>query len=114
MLKQAGIHAFADATSGLAHSKVMVIDRHITITGSYNFTQAAQDRNVENLVLIEDEEVANQFARQWFSRYMVQDERGENKQNKKVVEEQEKEQKSMNENKEKDSQKKPIRQKHQI
>lgn len=91
-LKQAGINTFADAIAGIAHSKVMVIDRQTTLTGSYNFTEAAQERNVENLVLIEDEDVANQFARQWFTRYTVQEEKIEKDKKKEAASEEEKEQ----------------------
>jgi phosphatidylserine/phosphatidylglycerophosphate/cardiolipin synthase-like enzyme len=38
---------------GIAHSKVMIIDGQTIITGSFNFTQAAEKRNVENLLIIE-------------------------------------------------------------
>jgi len=54
-LADAGIPVFTDAEHGAAHNKVMVIDAGgkspILITGSFNFTHAAQYRNAENLVL---------------------------------------------------------------
>lgn len=54
-LTDAGIPVFTDAEHAAAHNKVMVIDAGtkspILITGSFNFTHAAQYRNAENLVL---------------------------------------------------------------
>jgi len=32
-----------------AHNKVMLIDGVTLVTGSFNFTKAAQERNAENL-----------------------------------------------------------------
>jgi phosphatidylserine/phosphatidylglycerophosphate/cardiolipin synthase-like enzyme len=44
---------------------VVIVDAATTaatvVTGSFNFTQAAQDRNAENLVVIESREVAGRF-----------------------------------------------------
>jgi phosphatidylserine/phosphatidylglycerophosphate/cardiolipin synthase-like enzyme len=39
----------------IAHNKVMVINGRDVITGSFNFTAAAQQRNAENVLLIKDE-----------------------------------------------------------
>ena len=41
----------------IAHNKVMVIDGKDVITGSFNFTIAAQDRNAENVLIIHDNPV---------------------------------------------------------
>ena len=38
----------------IAHNKVMVIDGKDVITGSFNFTVAAQERNAENVLFIRD------------------------------------------------------------
>ena len=43
-----------DAEHAIAHSKVMVIDSATIITGSFNFTKAAEEKNAENLVVITD------------------------------------------------------------
>lgn len=52
----AGIPVWVDGNHESAHNKVMVIDagnsQATLITGSYNFTYAAQFRNAENLLLI--------------------------------------------------------------
>lgn len=52
-LSNAGIPVFIDGRHAIAHNKVIVIDRRTVITGSFNFTKAAQERNAENLLIIE-------------------------------------------------------------
>jgi phosphatidylserine/phosphatidylglycerophosphate/cardiolipin synthase-like enzyme len=53
-LSAGGIPVFIDSahSPGLAHNKVMIIDRAVVITGSFNFTRAAESRNAENLLII--------------------------------------------------------------
>lgn len=52
----AGVPTFFDNEHDSAHNKVMLIDaggaNAVIVTGSFNFTQAAQRRNAENLLLI--------------------------------------------------------------
>lgn len=50
-LKNAGIPVFIDDKHAIVHDKIMVIDRRTVITGSFNFTKAAQVRNAENLLV---------------------------------------------------------------
>lgn len=47
-----------DERSGLMHNKVAVIDGKIVITGSYNWSNAAEERNRENLIIIQDPALA--------------------------------------------------------
>lgn len=51
-LKDAGIPLYIDHTHAIAHNKVIIIDRRVAITGSYNFTKSAEERNAENLLII--------------------------------------------------------------
>ena len=51
-LAQAGIPVYIDARHAIAHNKVMVIDGAIVITGSFNFTHAAEFENADNLLII--------------------------------------------------------------
>jgi phosphatidylserine/phosphatidylglycerophosphate/cardiolipin synthase-like enzyme len=48
----AGTPTFIDAKHAIAHNKIMIIDRGTLITGSFNFTQAAEEKNAENLLII--------------------------------------------------------------
>ena len=43
------------------HHKVIIIDQHYVVTGSYNFSQNAESRNDENSVVIDDITIAHQF-----------------------------------------------------
>ncbi len=68
-LKEAGIEVMPDRTNGLAHNKVMIFDRKIVVTGSYNWSNAAEYRNAENMLYIEDIEVVNKYQVNWLTRY---------------------------------------------
>ena len=55
---------------GLMHQKFAVIDRRVVLTGSYNWTHAAEHRNDENLLMFRDaspvaEEYRKTFLRLW-------------------------------------------------
>lgn len=68
-LRAAGIPVFIDRPrEGRMHDKVMIIDGQVVITGSYNYTKSAENRNVENLLVIHDPALAAQYARHWHSR----------------------------------------------
>nr|WP_224958347.1 phospholipase D-like domain-containing protein [Geomonas fuzhouensis] len=41
-----------DSQHAIAHNKIMIIDRETLITGSFNFTKAAEEKNAENLLII--------------------------------------------------------------
>jgi len=43
---------FTDAAHAIAHNKVMLVDGTTLVTGSFNFTKAAQERNAENLLVL--------------------------------------------------------------
>ena len=64
-LLDAGIPVWLDAAHAIAHNKVMVIDGHTVITGSFNFTKAAEERNAENLLVIQDAALAAKYAANW-------------------------------------------------
>jgi phosphatidylserine/phosphatidylglycerophosphate/cardiolipin synthase-like enzyme len=51
-LTNAGIPVYIDSQHAIAHNKVMVLDRSTLITGSFNFTKAAEEKNAENLLVL--------------------------------------------------------------
>ncbi len=61
LFKQAGLDVICDGIEGQMHHKVMIIDESIVILGSYNFTNSAETRNDENLLVIYNEDIAAQF-----------------------------------------------------
>jgi phosphatidylserine/phosphatidylglycerophosphate/cardiolipin synthase-like enzyme len=70
-LANAGIPVWVDNKVAIAHNKVMIIDGAMVITGSFNFTAAAQNRNAENLLVISDPAVAAQYRDNWRRRQAV-------------------------------------------
>jgi len=49
-----------------AHNKIMIIDRSVVITGSFNFSEKAQEENAENLLIIKGHpDVARRFNQNW-------------------------------------------------
>jgi phosphatidylserine/phosphatidylglycerophosphate/cardiolipin synthase-like enzyme len=53
-LKNAGCDVRIDARHAIAHNKIMLIDEKVILTGSFNFTKAAEESNAENLLVIRD------------------------------------------------------------
>src|SRR2546430_13072224 len=51
-LVNAGIQTLIDDQHAIAHNKVMVIDSATILTGSFNFTKAAEAKNAENLLVL--------------------------------------------------------------
>ena len=64
-LAHAGIRTLIDAKHAIAHNKIMVIDGATVITGSFNFTKAAEEFNAENLLVIRDRALAERYAENW-------------------------------------------------
>lgn len=64
-LRNEGIPVYIDASHAIAHNKVMILDGAIVITGSFNFTKAAEERNAENLLIIKDKGMAQLYMGNW-------------------------------------------------
>jgi phosphatidylserine/phosphatidylglycerophosphate/cardiolipin synthase-like enzyme len=64
-LNNAGVPTFIDAKHAIAHNKLMIVDGYKVITGSFNFSKAAEERNSENILLISDREIARQYTTNW-------------------------------------------------
>lgn len=70
-LANAGIPVWIDDKPAIAHSKVMVIDGGTVVTGSFNFTKAAENANVENLLVLKSDYLAKVYAGNWEERLRV-------------------------------------------
>jgi phosphatidylserine/phosphatidylglycerophosphate/cardiolipin synthase-like enzyme len=71
-LAAAGIPIKIDHRPAIAHCKIIIIDGKTTLTGSYNWTDGAENRNAENLVIIENQkEVAKIYQKNWDARSAV-------------------------------------------
>lgn len=65
LLVAAGIPVSIDKKHSIAHNKVMIIDGTTVLTGSFNFTNAAEDKNAENLLVVRDKTIAKKYRRNW-------------------------------------------------
>jgi phosphatidylserine/phosphatidylglycerophosphate/cardiolipin synthase-like enzyme len=74
--RQAKIDVRLDGNEGLMHHKVFIVDQKIVAFGSYNFSQSAEQRNDENLIIVYNPAIAEQFIRE-FQRVQVQAQRND-------------------------------------
>jgi len=58
-----------DGKHAIAHNKVMVIDEHIVITGSFNFTNSAETRNAENFLILKSSALAARYKEEWLKHW---------------------------------------------
>ena len=54
-----GLDVYLDVHPEKLHHKIIIIDRSIVITGSYNLTRSAEIRNDENILIIHNQELAS-------------------------------------------------------
>ncbi len=58
-----------DGNHAIAHNKVMIVDDNIVITGSFNFTNSAQTRNAENLLVLRSTDLARNYKTNWLEHW---------------------------------------------
>lgn len=75
-LVQKGLKTRISSNNYIMHHKFAIIDNRLLLTGSYNWTFSANNRNDENLVVIDDPEIIeifqNQFEKLWFDKYSLE------------------------------------------
>jgi len=54
---------------GIAHSKTIIIDNHIVLTGSFNFTYSAQNTNQENIIHMKNIYVNDMFKNNFYKKW---------------------------------------------
>ena len=64
-LRNAKIDVWIDRKHAIAHNKVIIIDTAIVITGSFNFTKAAEQKNAENILIVRDKGIAKSYMENW-------------------------------------------------
>lgn len=72
-LVQKGIKTRISSNNYIMHNKFAIIDNLLLLTGSYNWTFSANNRNDENLMVVDDPEIIeifqNQFVNLWTNKY---------------------------------------------
>jgi len=64
-LKNSEVPTLIDAQHAIAHNKIMILDDCLVLTGSFNFTKAAEENNAENLLVINDPALAKDYVANW-------------------------------------------------
>jgi len=75
-LVQKGIKTRVSSNNYIMHHKFTIIDNRLVLTGSYNWTFSANNRNDENLMVIDDPEIIeifqNQFVNLWNNKFSLE------------------------------------------
>jgi phosphatidylserine/phosphatidylglycerophosphate/cardiolipin synthase-like enzyme len=79
-LHNVGIGTYIDSAHAIAHNKVIIIDGETVITGSFNFTKSAEEKNAENLLVIRSKELADRYE-QNFQKHFEHSDKYEGKEN---------------------------------
>ncbi len=66
-----GVVVLVDSPKGLMHDKIIIIDNETVVTGSYNFSASAAHRNVENVLIVNETNVARRYGEHWRDRAAV-------------------------------------------
>ena len=62
------IPIFNDEHSGIAHNKIIIIDGKTLITGSFNFSEAAETSNAENILIIKGyPDIISRYIQNWLT-----------------------------------------------
>lgn len=64
-LAAAGLPVLLDGNRYTMHHKFFVVDGQIIVTGSYNFSASAEERNNENVLIIHDPTIAAQYLQEF-------------------------------------------------
>jgi phosphatidylserine/phosphatidylglycerophosphate/cardiolipin synthase-like enzyme len=59
------IPTLIDTQHAIAHNKIIIVDDYLVLTGSFNFTKAAEEKNAENLLVINDPSLAKRYLENW-------------------------------------------------
>ncbi len=65
----AGANVRQDGNPGVLHHKVIIIDKEIVVTGSFNFSNSARDDNSENVLIVHDPNFAKAYLEEFDRRF---------------------------------------------
>ena len=64
-IARAGIPVWVDSAHAIFHDKVIIVDQQVLLAGSYNLSRAAEFDNAENMLVIENHELAEFYLANW-------------------------------------------------
>ena len=63
--QQKGVDVLIDGNPGQMHHKLFIVDKKIVAFGSYNFSRGAEESNDENIIIIYNPQIAEQFVKEF-------------------------------------------------
>ncbi len=69
LFKDAQVAVRLDGKHAIAHNKVIVIDGDTVVTGSFNFTNSAETRNAENLLILRGIPLGAAYRDNWLQHW---------------------------------------------
>jgi len=64
-VEAAGVPTFVDSKHAIMHDKVVLVDGRTVQTGSYNYTEAAEESNAENCLVLADKALCAEYEAEW-------------------------------------------------
>ncbi len=68
---ESGMKVLVDAEHAIAHNKLMIVDKKVIVTGSFNFTRQAEDANAENLLVMRHDKALVEKYLQYYENHKV-------------------------------------------
>ena len=65
VVKAGGITPLFDAKHAISHNKIIIVDEKVVVTGSFNFTNAAEKSNAENITILRSQKLAARYVANW-------------------------------------------------
>jgi phosphatidylserine/phosphatidylglycerophosphate/cardiolipin synthase-like enzyme len=65
----AGVPVLQDGNPRILHHKVLIIDQQTVVTGSFNFSRNADESNDENVIIIQNAEIAAEYLKEFERRW---------------------------------------------
>ncbi len=65
LIRENALVYIANRSIGFMHHKYCVIDGSLTITGSYNWTYYAESRNIENVIITDNDKIAQYYEQEF-------------------------------------------------
>ncbi|HVO67237.1 MAG TPA: phospholipase D family protein [Syntrophales bacterium] len=66
-LANAGIPIYLDGIHAVANNRIIIIDKEVVITGSFNFNKASEEMNAENLLILKSKDLSTIYRNNWIS-----------------------------------------------
>jgi phosphatidylserine/phosphatidylglycerophosphate/cardiolipin synthase-like enzyme len=64
-MKEAGLDVYTDGSPYALHHKVIIVDERLVVFGSFNFSENAEKSNDENMLIVDDANMAKAFKAEY-------------------------------------------------